>query len=58
MRPKIARRGKPKGTESTVIGLPRKREHKGKARTKPKLFINKSAKEKEACKYYTISNSS
>lgn len=51
MPPKIVRRGRPKGAEATVIGLPRKRGHDGKLKKRPKLFINKSAREKEACKY-------
>ena len=50
MPPKIMRRGRPKGAEATVIGLPRKRGHDGTLKKKPKTFINKSAKEKEECK--------
>ena len=49
MPPKMLRRGRPKGAEATVIGLPRKRGHDGTVKKKPKTFINKSAREKE-CK--------
>ena len=50
MPPKMLRRGRPKGAEATVIGLPRKRGHDGTVKKKPKTFINKSAREKEECK--------
>ncbi len=50
MPPKMVRRGRPKGAELTVIGLPRKRSHNGMLKKKPKTFINKSATEKETCK--------
>ena len=46
----MLRRGRPKGAEATVIGLPRKRGHDGTVKKKPKTFINKSAREKEECK--------
>ena len=48
----MIRRGRPKGADLTVIGLPSKikRGNKKQQRKKPTLFINKSPTEKEECK--------
>ena len=54
MLPKMIRRGRPKGGDLTVVGLPNKRTHNAKHRRRPKLFINKSATEKEACKSFLL----
>lgn len=49
----MLRRGRPKGADLTVIGIPSKRKRKGRKNIKrPKLFINKSPTEKAACKYF------
>lgn len=41
--PKVKKRGRPKGSELTVIGLPKKRKTQGK----PVAFIKKHSKQKE-----------
>ena len=41
---KIRRRGRPKGAENTVIGLPRRRHHKGR---KPLPFLKRHRVERE-----------
>jgi hypothetical protein len=43
--PRIKSRGRPKGSEMTTIGLPKKR----KTDKKPTLFIHKSPNEKAQC---------
>lgn len=45
MPPRMLRRGRPKGADLTVIGLPSKK----KRRKWPTLFINKSPTDKAAC---------
>lgn len=44
------KRGRPKGSEKTVIGLPRKKPKKGKGKYSSLPFIKKHPTEKEGSK--------